>query len=139
MTGLLLMTHGSLSKAILHAAELIAGTQENVKVLTLEIADDVDVLLEEVRASLKEMDQGQGVLILIDFFGGTPANVSGRLLMETEGVECLTGLNAPMLLEALEAREEMGLHDLVKHCMEAGQESIFSLREKILEAMEEED
>lgn len=132
MTGILLVTHGGFSKGILEAMELICGRQENVEALSLNISDDVETLADQVKSRVESMNQGDGVLILVDMLGGSPANVSARLMME-DGVACITGLNFPMVLEAVGSRESCPFSELVPLCMESGAAGIVDLKARLRE------
>ena len=104
MVGLLVVTHGRFSRELIKSIELIIGHQKTVEALTLEEGDDVNKLREEVEKKTEELDQGEGVLVLVDLLGGSPWNVSS-ICTKKEAVECVAGLNMPMLLEAIESRE----------------------------------
>lgn len=97
------MSHGKLAEGVLDSAGCIFGQSEGIETLTLGPADDIDVFEEKMHAAIAGLDQGEGVLILVDLLGGTPSNKSVYAL-RNENVEILTGLNLPMLLAALEAR-----------------------------------
>ena len=129
MVGILLMSHGELSKGELNTLECIVGANENITVLTLAADDDITKFEEDMNQAIIELNTGDGVLVMVDVLGGTPSNKSAQKLREKD-VEVLTGLNLPMLLAAVEARmHNMSLNDMKKHVIENGQQSIISLRE----------
>ena len=128
LVGLLVVTHGSFSKELIKSIELIIGHQKTVEALTLEEGDDVNKLREEVEKKTEELDQGDGVLVLVDLLGGSPWNVSS-ICTKKEAVECVSGLNMPMLLEAIESREACALQELKQICMKAAVEGVVSARE----------
>lgn len=130
MIGILVITHGEFSKGIVQSMELICGKQPSLATLSLNIEDDVEVLAQTVRQRVDEMDEGEGVLILADMLGGSPANVSARILCRPR-VSCLTGLNLPMLLEAVGSRDCCSLAELVPLCMESGQDGIVDLNARL--------
>lgn len=72
MVGLLVVTHGRFSRELIKSIELIIGHQKTVEALTLEEGDDVNKLREEVEKKTEELDQGEGVLVLVDLLGGSP-------------------------------------------------------------------
>ena len=115
MVGLLVVTHGRFSRELIKSIELIIGHQKTVEALTLEEGDDVNKLREEVEKKTEELDQGEGVLVLVDLLGGSPWNVSS-ICTKKEAVECVAGLNMPMLLEAIESRETCALQELKQIC-----------------------
>ena len=94
MIGVLLVTHGNFSEAIIKSMELVFGRQEKLEALTLNHGDDVEELTRQVKERAKELDDGEGVLVLVDLLGGSPCNVTASCLKQ-EGLECVTGLNLP--------------------------------------------
>ncbi|WP_210436483.1 PTS sugar transporter subunit IIA [Paenibacillus senegalensis] len=126
--GLLLVTHGNFGAELLRSAELIVGPFEQAEALTLQHGDDVQVLRKNVAERICALDQGEGVLVLIDLFGGSPSNITAANMRETD-FQCLTGVNMAMLVEALEFREECDLVELKERCLEAGRAGIRDLRE----------
>ena len=124
MVKLVVVCHGALAEGLINAMELIAGTQEEVVALRLEETDAIDGLESRVEAAVQERSAGQEVLILVDLFGASPFNVSSRVAMRNAGVEVITGVNLPMLLETALGRENMPLVELVKVAREAGAGSV---------------
>lgn len=126
MVGLILVTHGNFSQEILNSAELILGKQEKVVTLGLNHGDSIEKLKDDVRKALNELEEGQGVLVLTDLFGGSPTNVTAANMKEKR-FECLTGLNLPMLIEALTSRSTCLFEKLAQRCREAGISGIKNL------------
>jgi len=110
MFGTLITTHGNLGEELIKSAELIKGSLENVMHICIDQTKDVEDLKEEINNAIKKLDQGKGVLILTDLFGGTPSNISLSFMKEDK-VEVLTGVNLPMMLKLSEAREGMTLRE----------------------------
>lgn len=131
MIGILVITHGAFSKGIVQSMELICGKQDSLTALTLNIEDDVEALAQAVQEQAARLDQGDGVLVLVDMLGGSPANVAARILRQPK-VACLTGLNLPMLLEAVSSRTCCTLAELASLCMESGQAGIIDLNARLL-------
>lgn len=128
MVGIIVVTHGIFGKELIHSLELIIGKQGGVEALTLVEGDDVQQLKKEVKRKTEELDQGDGVLVLVDLMGGSPWNVSS-VHIQSEQVECLSGINMPMLLEAVEGRATSGLQQLKEACIRAAKEGVISARE----------
>ena len=84
----------------------------------------VEELKKEIAGAIKKLDQGQGVLILTDLFGGTPSNISISFLKPGK-VEVVTGVNLPMLLKLSEMREGTSLHDYAVHVRDYGMKNIY--------------
>lgn len=127
MVGILIVTHGNFGEELLRSAELIVGKQEEVETLGLNHGDDVSELRSKVSEQIKLLDRGKGVLILTDLFGGSPSNVTAAN-MKDGYFESLTGVNLPMLIEALDSRMSEGLEAVVGRASEAGVTGIRNIR-----------
>lgn len=137
MVALLLVTHGDLAKSLLDSAALIMGETPLVETYGLYHGDNVDELKETVKEAivrLNKQSEEDGVLVLTDLFGGSPSNASARSCHEL-GVdvkmECITGVNLPMVLEACTSTAYMKLEDLKEACVNSGLQGIVSLKDKI--------
>lgn len=97
MIGKLILTHGGLARELLAAANVISGRLDGFEALSLDWSDGFDEARTKVAAALGRLDQGQGVLILTDMYGGTPCNVA-LTFFQVGKVEILTGVNLPMVL-----------------------------------------
>lgn len=101
MVGIVIVTHVMLGDALLACAQHIMGrAMPNLAQLAVSKADDPDEVLQRARELIATLDDGSGVLLLTDIFGGTPSNVAGRLI-EKGRVEAVAGVNLPMLVRAL--------------------------------------
>ena len=129
MVGLLLISHGSLASGLLDAAEMILGRQEQIKAVGLLPQDSPEGFQETIRTLVKELDSGEGVLILADLFGGTPVNAAAYLVSEKLNVEVVTGVSLPMLLEALTGREGRDLSAVVNTCVSSSALGVRKLSE----------
>ena len=138
MTGILIVTHGDFAKGIVNGMELICGPQKNVETLSLVIQDDVEVFAAQVKEKAKAMDTGDGVLILIDFMSGSPANVVARFILSEDNMEGIAGVNFPMLLEAVNSRDTMSLQELAETCQSMGHMGIMNIKQRLQELQDEE-
>lgn len=129
MIGLLLISHGEMASGLLDAAKLIVGEQENVAVIALREMDAIDALDQKIEQAVADLDQGQGVLILVDLFGASPFNASARVAMRMPNVDVITGMNLPMLLETTMNREMSELNDLINIAKNAGSDGVRVLKE----------
>ncbi|WP_315080252.1 PTS sugar transporter subunit IIA [uncultured Clostridium sp.] len=129
MVGILLVTHGKFSEEILKSAELIVGKQEKILTLGLQHGDSVEMLGDKVKESIKSLEDGDGVLVLVDLMGGSPYNVVALNSSKLSDINfrCITGVNLPMLLEAITMREIYNLDDLTNYCIETGTTGIKEL------------
>lgn len=130
MIGILVVTHGNFGTELLKSAELIIGKQENVKTLGLNHGDNVEELCDRVYESIKQLDNGDGVLVFTDLFGGSPSNVVA-MNMEHLNFYSLTGVNLPMLIEALDSRDNIELEELVDTVCTSGIEGIKNIRSEL--------
>jgi mannose/fructose/sorbose-specific phosphotransferase system IIA component len=129
MVKLVVVCHGALAEGLINAMELIIGSQPEVVALRLDEADSIDGLEAQVEAAVQERQAGQEVLILVDLFCASPFNVSARVAMRNLGVEVITGVNLPMLLETALGRENVPVVELVKIARDAGAGSVKVLSE----------
>ena len=103
--GVVIVTHTDYGQKILAAAEMILGQQQNVRTVSVEVGVDTTQTVQILDASIKEVEQGGGVIILTDMFGGTPTNLS-LSLMAQHTIEVVTGVNLPMLIKILSSRSK---------------------------------
>ena len=124
MIGILIVTHSQLGEALIQAAEFIIGERPDALVsVSIDLAQDVDKLRDKVVDGIKAVDRHDGVLILTDMFGGTPSNLSYSFLEEGR-IEVLSGVNLPVLIEAVVSREKLALTDLAARVESLGKKSI---------------
>jgi len=124
MIGIVVVTHSQLGEALIEAAEFIVGSRpEGVVSVSIDLNQNVDKLREKVAAGIKKAGREEGVLLLTDMFGGTPSNISYSFLEEGR-VEVLSGVNLPILVQALNSRAKMGLSELAASLETFGRKSI---------------
>lgn len=132
---ILVMTHGSAGKALLESGTMIIGDSKDVYSLSLEIGMSVEKLVDSAKEILGRV-QGETV-ILTDLYGGTPSNVA-TMLSKVYDVRCISGVNLPMLIEAIMMRDSnanMSLEDLSDYICTTGKEAcrIFGLKQGVKE------
>ncbi len=123
MIGLILVTHGLLADQFLHAMEHVVGPQQSVVTVCIGPNDDMEQRRQEIADAIPEVDNGAGVVILTDLFGGTPSNLAISLL-DTGKVEVIAGINLPMLIRLAGARKSMSVVEAVEAAREAGRNYI---------------
>ena len=123
MIGLLIISHCNLGKELLNAVELIVGRLEAVDSISITQTTQSEKMLQTISKKIKMLDQGKGVLVLTDMFGGTPSNLSLSFLKE-EMVEVLTGVNLPMVVAIVQDRDHVSLGELGERAQKAGKRSI---------------
>jgi mannose PTS system EIIA component len=124
MIGIVVVTHSRLGEALIDAAEFIVGSRpEGVVAVSIDINQNVDKLRERVAAGIRKAGRDDGVLILTDMFGGTPSNISFSFL-DAGRTEVLSGVNLPILVQAVTSRGKMGLSELATSLETFGRKSI---------------
>lgn len=132
MIGVVVVTHGKFAEGLLDAMRMIAGERESLRMVSLGETDDVDLLVDRVGEAAAAVDEGDGVLVFVDLFGASPFNASARLaLTKKEGIEVVTGVNLPMLLEVVMSRDGMTLSDAADLACQVGAEGIRKLSSTI--------
>lgn len=124
MIGLVIATHSRIGEELLSAAGMIFGTVSEAKSVSIGREDSMESIREMLDKALAEVGKSKdGVLILTDMFGGTPANISLAYL-DPGKVEILTGVNLPMVLKFFSRRDRQPLGELVAGLKAHGQDSI---------------
>ena len=131
MIGLLIITHCDLGKEFMNAAEFIVGRIGAADTISITQTSESKEIRDMIEEKIANLDQGDGVIILTDMFGGTPSNIALSFLNE-EKVEVLTGANLPMVIALVQNRENLSLKDLAEKAQDAGKLGI-SLAGKLLE------
>ena len=128
-------THGWAAEQLLKTAEMLLGEQENVGWIDFVPGENAETLMEKYQTRLAEMDSAQGVLFLVDTWGGSPFNAASRLVVDKENYDVVAGVNIPMLVEVLMARDDNPTFDeLVALAVETGREGVKALKAKLPEA-----
>ncbi|HEY6240854.1 MAG TPA: PTS sugar transporter subunit IIA [Burkholderiales bacterium] len=126
MVGILIISHGAFGEALIHGASHVLGKRPlNVRQVGVTIHDDPDAILPQAQDLVRQLDSGQGVLVLTDIFGATPSNIATRLLKRGK-VEGVSGASLPMLIRALTYRDEP-LPDVVDKAVSGGCEGVVHL------------
>lgn len=132
MIGLILVTHGTLADEFVVAMEHVVGPQKQIATVCIGPHDDMEQRRKDIATAIKTVDDGEGVIILSDLFGGTPSNLSISLL-DAGRVEVIAGVNLPMLIRLESARKNMTVSDAVAAARDAGRKYI-SVASELLEA-----
>ena len=124
MIGLVVATHGNLGSELLLSAQMIIGPVINARPVSITHDSSMEAIRDAIAEAVTEVGQdGHGVIIVTDMFGGTPANVSMTFL-EPQSVEVITGVNLPMILKFFNSQESLGLDELAGILKSYGQQSI---------------
>jgi len=125
MIGVVVVTHGQLASELVNAAETIVGDLPQFTAVSIGWHDDTQDAREEIAQAIARVTKDtQGVLILTDMFGGTPANLAMTFLAQDQ-VEVITGVNLPMLIKIANTRETSGLLAMARDLREHGRNAIW--------------
>ena len=123
MIGILLITHGTLGESLIHCASHVLNKRPlRLKQLGVTAQDDPMMLLPQARTLIKELDCGEGVLILSDMYGGTPSNIAAKLVTPGK-IEAVAGVSLPMLIRVLTYRDR-DLQTIVTKAISGGCEGV---------------
>ncbi len=123
MIGILIITHGTLGESLIHCASHVLNKRPpRLRQLGVTAQDDPALLLPQARALVKELDAGDGVIILTDMYGGTPSNIAAKLIAPAK-VEGVAGVNLPMLIRVLTYRDR-SLDVIVTKAVSGGCEGV---------------
>ncbi len=106
MIGLILVTHGNLAGEFINAMQHVVGAQERIATICIGPIDDMEQRREDISEAIRTVNDGAGVIILTDLFGGTPSNLAISLL-DKGRVEVIAGINLPMLIRLAGVRTKM--------------------------------
>ena len=133
MIGLGLVTHGRLAAEFVTAMEHDVGPQTAIEAICIGPDDDMEGRRADIAGAVKAVDDGSGVILLTDLFGGTPSNLAISL-MEPGRVEVIAGINLPMLIRLEGARKMMKIKAAVAAARDAGRKYISVASEVLGEA-----
>jgi mannose PTS system EIIA component len=123
MIGMVLVTHGRLAAEFVAALEHVVGSQRNVAAVCIGPDDDMERRRQDILARVGEVDDGSGVVLLTDMFGGTPSNLAISI-MDKAKIEVIAGINLPMLIKLASLRQTETLANAVRGAQEAGRKYI---------------
>jgi PTS system mannose-specific IIA component len=126
MVGVVVVTHGQLAAELLNAAEMIVGDLPRFAAVSIGWHEDTNDAREEIAQAVAKVQQGQqgsGVLIVTDMFGGTSSNLAMTFL--GPDVEVITGVNLPMLIKLAGVKEQASLLDVAREMREHGRNAIW--------------
>lgn len=124
MIGVVVVTHGQLATELVNAAETIVGDLPHVVAVSIGWHEDVQDARREIAEAITAVTGPEGVLIVTDMFGGTPANL-GITFLESGRVEVVTGVNLPMLIKLAGLRDTSSLLDAARQIREHGRNAIW--------------
>ena len=126
MIGILLLTHGSFGESLIqNVCHVLNKRPPLIAQLGVAAQDDPLDILPLARLLLNEVDGGEGVLVMTDVFGATPANLALKLL-DPGRIEGVSGLSLPMLLRALTYREK-GMETMIQKAVSGAHDGVVKL------------
>ena len=126
MIGILIVAHGAFGEALIHSASHVLGKRPlHVRQLGVTVHDDPEAIRPQAAELVRQLDQGDGVLVLTDIYGATPGNIALKLLLPGR-VEGVSGVNLPMLIRVLTYREQ-GLAAAVEKALSGGAEGVIHM------------
>ncbi len=123
MIGMLLVTHGRLAEELVAALEHVVGPQTAVVSVCIGPDDDMEQRRQDILDGVASVDDGAGVVLLTDMFGGTPSNLAISVL-DKANVEVIAGVNLPLLIKLASVRKTEPLATAVASAQEAGRKYI---------------
>jgi PTS system mannose-specific IIA component len=123
MIGVVLVTHGRLAEEFIAAVEHIVGEQRNLCAVCIGADDDMERRRADILECIAGADEGDGVAVLTDMFGGTPSNLAISI-MDQASVDVIAGLNLPMLIRLVSIRDSCTLAEAIASAQEAGRKYI---------------
>ena len=126
-SAILVCTHGHTSEQMIKTAEMIVGSQENIGFVNFVPGENTEDLTKKYVKAISELDSSEGVLVMVDLFGGSPFNAIATLAYGDKNIEVITGINIPMLLDAFILRESLDLKGLLESARTSGINGITTL------------
>lgn len=123
MIGLVLVTHGRLADELINALEHVVGSQKNIASVCIGPDDDMERRRSDILKSVEKENDGAGVVVLTDMFGGTPSNLAISIMVKVP-IEVIAGVNLPMLVKLASIRKTLNLGEAVARAQEAGKKYI---------------
>jgi PTS system mannose-specific IIA component len=119
-----IVTHGQVATELLSAAETIIGNFKHITAVSIGWGDDVEAAKNEIRRAIERVNEGGGVLLMTDMFGGTPTNIAAMFLQHGE-VEVVTGVNLPMVIKLASQAPGAGLEEVARLVRDQGRQGIY--------------
>lgn len=128
MVGAVIVTHSRIGERLIETAEFMVGRMDGIIAVSVDLETNVFEARRRIAEAVKQVDRGDGVLILTDLFGGSPSNIALSFL-NPEGIDVITGVNLPMIITFRNKREGRSLLELAKSIQLSGVRSIARVRD----------
>ena len=123
MIGMVIVTHGQLATGFRAALEPVVGPQSQLETVTIGPEDDMEQRRVDILNAASRVQDGSGVVLLTDMFGGTPSNLAISV-MDGGRIEVICGINLPMLIKLASLRDTMDLDHTISEARDAGRKYI---------------
>lgn len=123
MIGIVLVTHGALADEFKKAVEHVVGPQELLETIAISANCDMERRRSDIVKAVEKANDGDGVIILTDMFGGTPSNLAISIMREGE-IEVIAGMNLPMLIKLASIRDKNDMPNALEEAQKAGKKYI---------------
>ncbi|BES64036.1 PTS sugar transporter subunit IIA [Gottschalkiaceae bacterium SANA] len=124
MIGIIIAGHKEMAVALKAAAEMIYGELDQVEAVSFEHGEGLEEVKAKLQAAEDKLESDDGLLVLLDLFGGTPMNASAMTYGAREDVRLLVGVNLPMIFEAVEKRSTGSLDEIQDTILENAKRAI---------------
>ncbi|MFN0109116.1 MAG: PTS sugar transporter subunit IIA [Blastocatellia bacterium] len=124
LVGGVVVTHGNLATELVNSAETIVGDMHHVTAISIGWHDEVDTAKEQIGKAIERVNQGAGVVVLTDMFGGTPTNLASTFLGKAP-IEVITGVNLPMILRLADQQPDETLAETARKVRDQGKSQIY--------------
>jgi PTS system mannose-specific IIA component len=124
LIGIVIVAHGGLAREYLSAVEHVVGRQNGIRAISIEAEHDRKTKQSEICEAADAVDDGDGVVVVTDMFGGSPSNLS-LLACSPENRKIVYGANLPMLIKLSKSRH-LRVPDAVNASLDAGRKYINS-------------
>ena len=139
MIGIVILGHADYPNGLKSAIELLVGNPENFEALGLYQGESPDDYKSKISLLIDQVDDGDGVLLLVDLFGGTPSNTIAQIVSLNKNIQAITGANLPMAIHAIFSRDEMTNKELAAEVKDIGGSSVVNIGEIYQQVISEND
>ena len=120
---MVVVTHGRLAEEFISAMEHVVGPQTGLLAVSIGPDDDMEQRRQDIQDAVTQVEEGNGVILLTDMFGGTPSNLAISI-MDTMNVEVIAGINLPMLIKLASVRSTLSMEEAISAAQESGRKYI---------------
>ena len=126
MVGIVLTTHGFLGQTLIDCAKHVIGDPlKNITAVGINGNGSIEAMTEKAAEAISNVDDGSGIIVLTDMYGGSPSNITKKLL-ESDNVYGISGVNLPMLIRVL-TYQDRDIKTLIKKGLSGGSEGVMQI------------